>query len=552
MYLSVVEAMSFQLKTIEGVYQQLVGQSTLGVKGNQAPNTVKCGTPLVFSVRQAPEALSRTTHANLQRPERQKNRTSPTGKFRIHYDTTGVDTPFMLNADGDTIGNSFEEYVDSVAAIFDFCYGLLVNTMGYEPPPADGTEGGGAEYDVYIEEIGSNAFGATFFDDAISTQPNSKYTTYIVIDNDYFRNRTPGLNGLRVTAAHEFHHAIQLGAYGVWNTPTSSDFYFYELTSSWIEDVAYPEINDYRFDAPAYFTRFRDAQGRSLAFTFFSQLSFPGYERAVWAYYLAKRYGDGIVREIWEGMKTQPFLSSLHNVLQKRGTDIATEYATFSVWNYYTADRANASISYTDGHLYPRFLPNSITQFGGFETTVSTSFHPLSVQFLALVVAADTLEAILSNIDIESARASSSTLSTVSLKAKRGDVAGAYQRVEGGLSFGLTVASPSHWRVSYLSSGKKAIASLNEYPSPNPFRLGESSRLILPIPFQPPQAVEISVLSSSLDLMFSQTYSPRNYFGRWEVVVPADDFVGNISTGLHFVVLSAGGEKRQWKVLFVR
>ena len=41
------------------------------------------------------------------------------------------------------------------------------------------------------------------------------------IDND-FQFFTARVDGLRVTIAHEFFHAIQFGAYGYWST----DLYF--------------------------------------------------------------------------------------------------------------------------------------------------------------------------------------------------------------------------------------------------------------------------------------------------------------------------------------
>jgi hypothetical protein len=547
----IAEGLPFQLEAGRGLFQRLLDERRGTEHVRESNTTIKCATPLVFSLHEQAVVGAQKAEVVLAPAVQQKSRLSPSGRFRIHYDTVNVHQPAMLDSAGNPIPDSFEEYVDSVGAIFDFSYTILVETLGFDAPPSDGSMGGGPEYDIYIEQLGSNTFGMTVFGDLISTAPNFKYASYIVIDNDYYEIRTPGLNGLRVTAAHEFHHAIQLGSYGVWNTPTSSDFYFYEITSSWLEDVVYPEINDYQFDAQRYFNQFRDVQGRSYSFTHYSLL-FPGYERAIWAHYLARRYGDSMIRQVWEEMKDRPFLNSLFAVLQKYGTDIALELSTFSVWNYYTADRANPVISYTDGNLFPRFSPNSIATFTGFEATVATSFHPLSTQFFTFTLQGDTVIAILSNVDFESARRGSSTLTGMSLTARRGDVGGAFQRLEGGLSFGLSVAAPTEWRVAYFTSSKNAIASINEYPAPNPFRLGESSRLVLPSFSESTEDVEISVLSSSLDRLFSRAYSPRNFFGRWEVVVPAEHLKGKVSSGLHFVVLSNAAGQRQWKVLFLR
>ena len=66
---------------------------------------------------------------------------------------------------------------------------------------------------------------------------------YCVLDNNYARSQYGSanfLNPLRVTAAHEFFHAIQF-AYDV-----DEDLWFMEGTATWVEDEVYPTINDNR------------------------------------------------------------------------------------------------------------------------------------------------------------------------------------------------------------------------------------------------------------------------------------------------------------------
>ena len=52
---------------------------------------------------------------------------------------------------------------------------------------------------------------------------------------------TKGINAARVTVAHEFHHAIQLGNYSY----RDSDLFFYELTSTSMEEFVFNSVNDY-------------------------------------------------------------------------------------------------------------------------------------------------------------------------------------------------------------------------------------------------------------------------------------------------------------------
>ncbi len=69
---------------------------------------------------------------------------------------------------------------------------------------------------------------------------NGRAAAYCVLDNDYARSQfgIAPINALRVTAAHEFFHAIQF-AYDV-----DEDIWFMEGTATWVEDEVYDSIND--------------------------------------------------------------------------------------------------------------------------------------------------------------------------------------------------------------------------------------------------------------------------------------------------------------------
>ena len=95
------------------------------------------------------------------------------------------------------------------------------------------------------------------------------------------------------------------GSYGFWE----DDIFAHELTSTWMEDVVYTDVNDYY----QYFTDYFGDSNRSSGF--WQGLSFNsnftnGYERCVFAHCIAKIYGVDIMRDIWTEMRTQPFLES--------------------------------------------------------------------------------------------------------------------------------------------------------------------------------------------------------------------------------------------------
>ena len=85
---------------------------------------------------------------------------------------------------------------------------------------------------------------------SIQTTLSRATYSYLELDNDYTNpvyQQTKGTDALRVTIAHEFHHAVQFGYYqgtdGVW---------WQESTSTWMEEVAYPHIDDYLQYLPSF------------------------------------------------------------------------------------------------------------------------------------------------------------------------------------------------------------------------------------------------------------------------------------------------------------
>ncbi len=79
-------------------------------------------------------------------------------------------------------------------------------------PPSDNGAGGDNKYDVYIQNQGGGVYGYTEWESKVGSV---NWTSFMVIDNDYIGYYSTGLDGMKVTVAHEFHHGIQLGNYSV-------------------------------------------------------------------------------------------------------------------------------------------------------------------------------------------------------------------------------------------------------------------------------------------------------------------------------------------------
>ncbi len=519
--------------------------------------TIKCGTPYILAIRSQWARLSPQSRAGLarifQRPNLQKSRLSSSGKFRIHYDSTGSNQPALIGS-GQDVPNSYEAYIDSVAAILDHVWTIEIDSLGYDPPLEDGSQGGGPEYDVYIEGLGAGVFGYTDWDPndpgALVNGGNVRYPTYMGIDKDFLSLRTPGMDGLKVTCAHEFHHAIQIGAYGYWS---ESDFYFNELTSSWMEDVVYTQVNDYYFDVVNYFRSFRDGSGYPLSFTYYSTASFAGYERSIWGHFLAKRFGRYIMREIWAGILTAPFLQSARAVFSRHGTDWNTEFALFTYWNYFTGDRADTVHFYPEGNHYPRFLPNLTADFTGATTRISAGAYPLSSAMYEFRFAQDTVTAIAANTDVDAILSQDNSPRSFEVDLSRGILSSPHVALANGFNVGTSAADLSKWHSFYvLSSTQSDIQKLQLQASPNPFRMTQASELMLPLYGINSTSAKVYFLSSSLTLAYSGDFAIKNQFGNQFIAIPSGALQSRLNSGVYFVIAKVDGSEFRWKVAIIR
>lgn len=309
----------------------------------EADGPATCGTPHLLHAMSAAPSLSAEYQARLgklvqRRTDMQHAHVSPSGRFRVHYDTEGNDAVEPTDADG----NGIPDYIDLAAAVLDSVWILQVEQLGYNPPPSDNGLGGGDEYDVYIVDIG-NTYGFTYATRSSATAPS-----YIEIDNNFtdpnYRT-TRGLDALRVTIAHEFHHAIQFGYY----TGVESSWW-QESTSTWMEEVAYPHIDDYL----QYLIHFLGEPQRAVNSGPYQ--SYHTYGSAIFSHFLDQRYNRELNRLIWEevGRRKSVNLDHFDRVIRQwaEPEGLGAVMGEFAVWNYFTSYR-HRDAYYAEGGKYP-------------------------------------------------------------------------------------------------------------------------------------------------------------------------------------------------------
>ncbi len=324
----------------------------------------KCGTYHLLEM--APYLNNLEKDALFRVPDRQKSLVTPGGNFTLHWDETGN---HAVPAE-DISGNGVPDYIDSAAVIFDNVWQIEVEEMGFQPPlGADGQPV--TNYDIYFSNIAY--YGLTNFSllapDEIPSVPGTQYLSYIEVDNDFSGGAfyTHGLDALRVTAAHEFNHAIQL-TINVWmDNGSLVDRFFMEMTSTWLEDVLYPEVNDYFTYLDLYFSQVSGAS--------FSQFSgLYAYGNSLFLHMLGKKLGEVVVADIWDAIKNQPSLQAMPAVLSVApyNTSFATMLSDYTLWLYYTGSRARPADYFTDS----AFFPEIEVKFSDFVSTLDT--QPIS------------------------------------------------------------------------------------------------------------------------------------------------------------------------------
>jgi len=470
------------------------------------------------------------------------------GHFHIFYDTTGINEPAILDNALRRIPGTAKVYISYVAQIFNHVWDIEVEQMGYSAPPLENDQ---SYYNIYVKDM--TDYGLTTFGGQINgTGVPPRYTSNITVDNDYQESQfhSHGINALKVTAAHEFHHAIQIGSYGYWE----NDVYAYELTSTWFEDVVYTDVNDYYQYLRNYFEQFSD--GRS----FNSNPNVGGYERCIWAHFMAKQFGPTMMRKVWEGMRnTIPlqnedvFLKNNAAVLADFGTTPQTAFMEFTKWNYYTADRADTVKYYSEGKYYPRFLPLQKIDFYNTATTASGSVQALSSSMYDFDMQRDTITAVIANVDFSSAIMRNTTQKKIDVILSSQSLSPPYKDLVNGLKAKIVVDTLALWR-SILMQDSTQIRSVQLNAAPNPFRLTEAQKLILPLHEDNAPWADVYIYSSAFDLAFSgQLRTSYDENGGTRVIeVPASAIQSKLSSGVYFIIAKTMNGDYKWKVAVIR
>ncbi len=521
-------------------------QTMRAVKGRP----IKCGFAIAAEIKQHLSEYDvesqKTILQILSRPVLQTSIVSPSGFFRIHFDTTGINKPSYFS-DKNAFYNA-----NKLAEAFDSSYNFEVNILGYPPPPKDNVNGGDYKFDVYIENMGGGNYALTNTDSLLE---DNKYTSYIQIDNSFSKSEgyyTLGIEAAKATAAHEFHHTIQMGNYGLY----LDDRYYYELTSTAMEEAVFDEVNDYYYYIYSFFNH-----------TEKSFVKHSGYDLALWNIFLREKFGgkapntgDKIIKRTWELMaypNKNKAIVAVAKALSEFGYSFKEVFKQFSIWIYFTHNHAKNNRYFDEAGNYPPL--KIIYEYKLPEQTLNLkNIEPVSIRYLRFLDKShglpDTLITIVSNVDAITASENPENYTEINYTLSNGFFQGAnklsedyYDKIEGALLQNIAKANI----INNIVANQNFKRDKLDYPFPQPYNYNLNSFVYIPTYPDINGMAQLNVYSSDMNLIYSKTHKiilSDKISVSWNAL---DNNGNKLASGVYIYVTKAGGKIKKGKIVIL-
>jgi hypothetical protein len=334
--------------------------------------SAQCGTPLKHGLKRDWKLLETGTQKILAKQlaspvlTGEATYTSSAGHFKVHYATSGTDAPPPADANS----NGVPDWVETVAVTFENVY-TSMGTMGYRPAPTET----GMAYDIYLLDLATQGFyGVTTSDISIpSASYPYAYSSWIELDNNFtdsiYKPLTyTALQSLQMTAAHEYHHAVQYG-YNLY-----FDIWYAEATSTWLEDELYDGINQLYSYIPGWLKN--STKSLDIAVGSDATKVGAGYGRWLFNRYLAEKHGATMIRGVWDAVAATtptgyaddiPMTPLIENALTTSySTNLGSDFLGFAK-RIYTRDWATHTTEISQIHT---FMP--VSTYSNYPITTSS------------------------------------------------------------------------------------------------------------------------------------------------------------------------------------
>jgi len=146
-----------------------------------------------------------------------------------------------------------------------------------------------------------------------------------------FEYSTEWVKGLRVTAFHEFYHAIQLTYISYYINAT----FWFEASATGFEEITNPDIDDYF----RYIPSLHESMGTPLS------SKFKNYGASTLLIYLYKKVSSSLDKSIWENYSKNPnknFEYQIQNALKELKLDADSIFHDYSIRLSFSGNRTSA------------------------------------------------------------------------------------------------------------------------------------------------------------------------------------------------------------------
>lgn len=198
------------------------------------------------------------------------------------YDTTH----FHIQGDGYTPTD--EEYL-VLGEIFEEVWTAETTTMAYREPAGEGL------FTVYIEPMGRGLYG-------YAAVERDGFTPYVALNSDMSWTGISTEDAWKVTAAHEFFHAVQY-SYDFWEAS-----WWMEASATWMEDEVYDDLNDYAdYLSEGSWPEYPEV-------SMVAENGWHEYGQVIWPIYLSTFHGGpAAIKTLWEASETEWILPATTN-----------------------------------------------------------------------------------------------------------------------------------------------------------------------------------------------------------------------------------------------
>jgi hypothetical protein len=352
--------------------------------------------------------------------------------------------------------------------------------MGFLSPLPDSGVGGSDAYDIYILESGSGLLYETFYGMTVNDlqifpkRTFDRFTAYTLIDNNFspldstelengVKIKTfneSGITALKITAAHEFHHAIQY-MYGISDPDMS---FINEMTSTAIEHIIFPKSKDYLQFVNDFLRNYKD-------YAFSDPSALVGYRYGIFGIFLYKKYGIDYLRKTWENIYEGilPY-EALIEALGSMNKDFDDEFCDFLNEYFYAANFKESNIfENAEKFTNPEFdiVEEVISDFELKDTLNPYELHGFRFHFINENKVSDTLDLIISYKNQTALKTLEYNSSQYSINIKDYFVEG-YHQLNSGKYFYKISDEESYCVDSYFRS--KIKQEIIDYAFPSPYR----------------------------------------------------------------------------------